>query len=869
MAKLQEVLATGRRDHHPTDAEQEEQVDRRAGSMQGRFGHLRRRLDKALRLAPDQADGCRPLEITMARQGSAVDSEASSPQAVLLRPDLVDIQLGLGLALERPGRLDEVATSDPPSLRLEPDGPEAFNDLGIALARQGRLDEAAARFQQAIALMPDYPDGHNNLGNILEKQDRLDEAAACYQRALRLKPDYPEAHYNLGIVLARQDRLDDAVASYQQALGLKPDYLDAHNNLGTVLARQQKLDEAVASYQRAIHLNPSSPGAHNNLGLSLARQGKLDEAVASYRRAIRLKPDDAEVQNNLGIVVAKQDKLGEAEACFQQAIGLRPGYPEAHNNLGSILDKQDRFDEAVACFQRAIGLKPDYPEAHNHLGIALWKQGRVDEAVASYQQALRFRPDYPEAHWNRGLVWLTMGHLEQGWTGYEWRWKCQEFNLLPPLQAPLWDGSPLDGRTILVRAEQGLGDTLQFIRYLPLVQRRGGRVILVCQSPLVRLLSRSRGLGVERLLAHGDPLPEHDVHVPLLSLPGLLGTTLESVPADVPYLEAEPQRVAAWRQRLGSYRGLKIGIVWQGNPDHRMDRFRSTRLTQFASLARVPGVHLFSLQKGPEAEQLAALAGDFPVTDLGSGLEDFADTAAALKNLDLVVSVDTSVAHLAGALGVPVWVALPFVAEWRWLMSREDSPWYPTMRLFRQTGPGQWEGVFRRIAEALRRRMAAPAELRPITVEIAPGELFDKITILEIKSERITDAAKRHHVGTELARLVAARDCTVPGSAELTRLETELKEVNEALWQIEDDIRLCERDEDFGPRFISLARSVYHTNDRRAALKRQINELLGTDLMEEKSYVSGEEPTDRQDLQSIEVTLGVSERRRNRRLVGA
>jgi hypothetical protein len=427
---------------------------------------------------------------------------------------------------------------------------------------------------------------------------------------------------------------------------------------------------------------------------------------------------------------------------------------------------------------------------------------------------------------------------------------------MPPSQAPLWDGSPLEGRTILVRVEQGLGDTLQFIRYLPLVQRRGGRVILVCQPALVGLLTGSRGLGIERLLAQGDPLPEYDLHVSLLSLPGLLGTTLENVPADVPYLEAEPQPVEAWRQRLGSYRGFKIGIVWQGNPDHRMDRFRSTRLAQFAPLARVPGVHLFSLQKGPGAEQLAALTDRFPVTDLGSGLDDFRDTAAVLKNLDLVVSVDTSVAHLAGALGIPVWVALHFPAEWRWLTGREDSPWYPTMRLFRQTSPGQWEDVFRRIAEALRPRMAAPAELRPITIEIAPGELIDKITILEIKSERITDAAKRRYVDTELALSVAARDCTVPGSVELARLAAELRAVNEALWEIEDEIRLCERDEDFGPRFIALARSVYGTNDRRAALKRRINELLRSDLMEEKSYASGGEPTDRQDLQGIGVAGG-------------
>jgi hypothetical protein len=421
--------------------------------------------------------------------------------------------------------------------------------------------------------------------------------------------------------------------------------------------------------------------------------------------------------------------------------------------------------------------------------------------------------------------------------------QCKDLARTPQFPTPPWDGSPLDGRTILVHAEQGLGDTMQFLRYVPLVRRRGGRVILVCQPPLMRLLSRVPG--IERLVAWGEPLPEYDVQVPLMSLPGLFGTTLETVPAEVPYLDAEPALVEAWRHRLGSYAGFQVGIVWQGNPRFRFDRLRSIPLAQFAPLARVPGVHLLSLQKGPGRDQLAALPGSFPVTDLGHQLDEttgaFLDTAAVMKNLDLVITSDTVAAHLAGALGVPVWVALHDVPDWRWLLDREDSPWYPTMRLFRQTRPGQWEEVFERIAAALHRRLAAPAELRPITVEIAPGELIDKITILEIKSERINDAVKRQHVATELALLVAARDRAVPGSAELARLATELKAVNEALWEIEDAIRRSERDEDFGPRFVALARSVYRTNDRRAALKRQINERLGSQLLEEKSYASYEE----------------------------
>src|SRR5271166_2350377 len=792
VAELREALAISRRDHQPTDPYQAKQADR-----------------QALRADPHAG--------------------ASFQRAPELKPEDAEAQNNLGIALAQQGRLDESAACFQQALRLKPDYPDAHNNLGNILEKQNKLDEAVACYHQALRLRPNYPEAHYNLGIVLGRQDKLNEAVASYQQALQLKPNYAEAHNNLGTVLARQGKLDEAVASYRQALQLKPADPEAHNNLGLALARQDKLDEAVASYQEALRLKPNYPEAHSNLGTAFQEQGRLDEAVASCQQALRLKPDSAEAHHNLGIVLGKQDKIDEAMASFQEALRLKPDYPDAHHNLGIVLGKQNKLDEAMASFQQALRLKPDYPDAHNNLGLVLGRQGWLDEAVASYQQAVQLKPDYPEANWNLGLAWLQMGRFEQGWAGYEWRWKCKEFGSLPPFHPPLWDGSPLDGRTILVHAEQGLGDTLQFIRYVPMVHQRGGRVILVCQPPLIRLLTRSPG--IERLVAQGEALPEYDVHVPLMSLPGLLGTTLKSVPADVPYLDAEPQLVEAWRHRLGSYPGFKVGIVWQGNPKFRLDRLRSIPLAQFAPLARVPGVHLFSLQKGPGAEQLAAVTDRFPVTDLGRRLDDFMDTAAVLKNLDLVISVDTAIAHLAGALGIPVWVALPFAPDWRWLMGREDSPWYPTMRLFRQTRPGQWEDVFHHIAEALQRRLAAPAELRPITVEIAPGELIDKITILEIKPQRITDAAQRHHAGTELATLVAARDRAVPGSAELARLATELKAVNEARW----------RDEDFGPRFVALARSVYRTNDRRAALKHQINELLGSKLIEEKSYTSYEE----------------------------
>jgi hypothetical protein len=406
---------------------------------------------------------------------------------------------------------------------------------------------------------------------------------------------------------------------------------------------------------------------------------------------------------------------------------------------------------------------------------------------------------------------------------------------------PQWDGSPLEGRTILIHAEQGLGDTIQFIRYAPLVKRRGGTVIVECQPVLSQLLAGCPG--IDRLIAQGSPLPAFDVHVPLLSLPRIFGTTLADVPAEVPYLFADAALIERWRDELAGVPGVKIGIAWQGNTRFPADCMRSIPLTHFAPLAQVDGVRLFSLQKGPGREQLAATAAYLPVIDLADRLDEkaggFMDTAAVVKNLDLIITSDTAIAHLAGALGVPVWVGLALGADWRYLLGREDSPWYPTMRLFRQTRLGDWDGVFERIASELRANGIRLPGLQRLWVEISPGELIDKITILEIKSQRIHDVAKLSNVRAELDLLAEVYDRCLRPSAQLAALSYELRQVNETLWTVEDDLRQCERDQDFGPRFIELARSVYRHNDRRSVLKRQINELLGSRILEEKSYAGG------------------------------
>ncbi len=415
-----------------------------------------------------------------------------------------------------------------------------------------------------------------------------------------------------------------------------------------------------------------------------------------------LNEKTAEAHNHSGAWFEQQGRLDEAVACYQQALALKPDYAEAHNNLGNVLKEQGKFEEALASYQQALGLKPDYAEVHYNQGVVLKEQGRLTEALASLEHALRLKPDYAEAHSSRALAWLLAGDFARGWPEYEWRWQCPPFSL-PRFGQPLWDGSPLGGQTILLYAEQGFGDTLQFIRYAPLVKERGGCVLLACPAALIPLLRSSRG--IDRLLPQEGPLPPLDVYAPLLSLPRIFSTTLATVPAQVPYLFADAQLSQHWREQLSALPGSKIGIAWQGSPHYRGDRQRSIPLVQFAPLARLPGVRLVSLQKGPGTEQLRDVANRFPVTDLGSQLDAtsgaFLDTAAVMEHLNLVITADTVIAHLAGALGVPVWVALPFAPDWRWLLDREESPWYPTVRLFRQQTWGNWPEVFARLTDAV------------------------------------------------------------------------------------------------------------------------------------------------------------------------
>lgn len=722
------------------------------------------------------------------------------------------------------------------ALEQDPSRVEGWLLLAMLSQTVGRLPEATAHFQQALKLKGDAQ-VYNSLGICHARQQQREEALACFQKAVELKPDFAHAHNNVGNVLKELGRLEQALDCYQQAVRLKPDFAEAHNNLGNLLRELGRFEAAEASCREAIRLRPDFADAHNNLGAALAEQERREEAEGCYRRALELKPYFAEAHNNLGNLLREQDRIDEAIYSLREAVRLQPAFAAAHGGLGMALLRRGSFDEAAAACAEAARLTPARAEAHLSLGFVRSEQGLFDEAIALYEQAISLNPDYAEARKNRSLVWLLQGKFEQAWPEYEYRWNTPE---LPerPFTQPLWDGSPLDGKSILLHAEQGLGDTIQFIRYAPLVRERGGKVIVACQRALIPLLSSCRG--IDQLVAQGDPLPDFDVHAPLLSLPRIFGTTLETIPAETPYLVADRRLVEQWRQELAATNSFKVGIAWQGSKKYRWDHKRSIALAQFEPLSRIPGVQLYSLQKGHGSEQLSEVAGRFSIIDLAPRLDEregaFTDTAAVIENLDLVICSDTAIPHLAGALNAPVWTALSRVPDWRWLIDGEDSPWYPSMRLFRQPRHGDWESVFRRMAAELEKLVGASAGARPITVEIAPGELLDKLTILVIKSERIADPAKRANVKLELDSLTAARNAGIRESAELDELVRQLKAVNEALWEIEDEIRLCERDQDFGPRFIELARSVYRQNDRRAAVKRQINELLGSKLIEEKDY---------------------------------
>ena len=665
----------------------------------GRFPDAAQLYGQILKLEPRHADSLHMLGM-VAAQARMIDLSLSLiTEAIGINDGVAAYYSNLGSILQGHGKLKDATNCYRRALSLDPKMAEIHLNLGLVLQTQGRLEDAVAEYWLATDLKPDLAEAHSNLGNGLQAQGKIDEAIVHYERALSLKPEFPEACFNLGNALQALERPEEAAALYRRALALKPSLAEAHGNLGNVLQTLGNLDEAQQHYEQAIQLKPEYAETYYNLGNLLASKMELRQAVDQYLLCLHYDPTCAKAHNNLGNVFRSLERPEEAVAQYRQVPAADPEFTDAYNNLGLALLSLGRHAEAIESIQRTLALKPHLAEAYCNLGAVYHAQNRIPEATENYENALSLKPTLAKARLNLGLVQLLSGNFKAGWQNYELRWNDAPLAQREFTQ-PQWRGEPLNGARILLHAEQGYGDTLQFIRYAPLVHAAGGTVILEVQTRLRRMAKAMPG--VEQVVCCGDPLPEFAWHCPLLSLPIAFGmTTFDAIPAQTSYLRIADEARKKMDALVWPTEGLRVGLVWAGNPTFAKDlyRFRSVPLPLFQPVLELPGVHFFSLQVGDATGDLAQARGS--ITDLSSDCEDMADTAAQISHLDLVISVDTSVAHLAAGLGVPTWVLMPYSPDWRWLQEREDTPWYPTMRLFRQQEPGDWEAVLQRVKQSL------------------------------------------------------------------------------------------------------------------------------------------------------------------------
>jgi tetratricopeptide (TPR) repeat protein len=587
---------------------------------------------------------------------------------------------------------------------------ESIFDQALAFHRAGLLAEAEQLYRRVLEHRPGSFDCQHLLGVISFQRGNCLEAVRQIDAALKINSRVADAHLNRGNALLKLKRFDEALASYDKAIALKGDRDPALLNCrGSVLRNLGRLDEALADLDTAIALRPNLVEAFNNRANVLKELERPEDALKDYDRAIALQPDNADAFNNRGNLYKQLEQHDQALLDYEKAIALKPDYAEACYNYGTTLFELDRFDPALTQLSRAIELKPDYAEAFYNRGTTLMALPRIDDALADFAKAIALKPDYPEAAWNRGLCNLMAGRWREGWPDYERRWQT---NQTPPhwhmYDRPLWTGrEDIRGKTLLLHSEQGHGDTIMAVRFVRAVIERGARVVLDAPPALQPLLEQIDGATLTR---PGEPAPAFDLYCPLMSLPRALDVTLETVRADVPYLAAPAEHLEKWRRRLPNTAGLKVGINWAGNPTFRHDRNRSIGLARMLPLLVRSDMRFFALQKDLRDGDGDLLCSHPEIETLGQDIESFADTAAIISLMDLVISSDTSVVHLAGALGKPTWILLPFVPDWRWLLDRHDSPWYPTARLFRQTKLGYWSGVVERVASELSVAAAACRE---------------------------------------------------------------------------------------------------------------------------------------------------------------
>jgi tetratricopeptide (TPR) repeat protein len=586
----------------------------------------------------------------------------------------------------------------------DPDSAEAHYQRANVLKDQRDWEAALAEYDRAIALKPDYAHAFCNRAVVLGQMRMLPEAVASYERAIALDPTDALARYNRGMLMNGMGQKDAALESFNNAIACNADFFPAHFGRAALLQEQKQWAASLASYDRAIALNTGDAAAHYNRGTVLKEIEQWPDALESYDRAIALNAEFALAHAARAETLQQLNRLPEALHSYDRAIELNPDEATYHDGRGVLLHKMGRFADALVSYNRAIVTNPNYPQAYFNRGTAQAKLRDFDGALASYNLAIAKKPGFADFHFNLALASLKVGDFVNGWAHYEWRWRIKNGPILlqqRQFRQPLWlGGDDISGRSILLYGEQGLGDSLLFCRYCTLVARLGARVILEVPGPLVSLCATLEG--VTRVIPYGEPLPDFDVQCPLMSLPLACKTTLETIPSATRYLNSDRHKVAAWQQRLGAKTGPRVGLTWSGSQGARMHSERSYPLEKLVPYL-ADKFQYFCLQTEITATDRKTLMENPAIRQFDDELRDFSDTAALCECMDLVISMDTSVVHLNGALGRKTWVLLPFDSDWKWLIDRDDSPWYPTVRLFRQASRGDWNDVFERIAAQLHR----------------------------------------------------------------------------------------------------------------------------------------------------------------------
>ena len=601
-----------------------------------------------------------------------------------------------------------------------------YSNLAVVFQAAGDVEQLIKTYQQSL-LLENNAEIHYKVANLLQSAGRLDEAVNHYRQALLMIPDAVNVLNNLGVAFQTQEKFTEAMACFQRIIALKPEFIEAYNNLGIIFQTQKRLEEAVASYQRAISLNPDYVEAHYNLGNSLNLQGHHEQAIGSYQKALLINPDYADAYYGLGNVFEQLEELDQSVASYEKALRINSDFLRARNNLGAVLLKQLKFEQAMACFQHILAKNPKLADAYYNLAEILKNKGDLKAAIDNYEKAIELDPDYSEAHYRLGMLLLRLGRFKQGWQHCEARYSpnIKDRNtIVPKFPFPQWQGQLLAGKSLVIWCEQGLGDEIQFCRYVSLLKSQGARDITwVCKMPLKPLLKTLKG--VDKVLSREEAvnIGLYDYWTLPLSTPLHCNTTLDNIPATVPYLYANPTQVEMIAKELGSISEFKVGICWKGSAGHKGDATRSPGISCFKPLFELSGVRFFTLQ--PDTREEFILNAGTSGVDRGHEInkDSFEEAAALIMNLDLVICCDTSIGHLAGALGKTVWIVVTSVADWRWMDDREDSPWYPTGRLFRQIEQGNWAEVFQRIEKQLKQMMA---EKRKSDVQLGDSFLVGK-----------------------------------------------------------------------------------------------------------------------------------------------